>query len=167
MILEAALALEIQRVNPRLPECTVDRYAQLVVDEAQKRGVDPWVVFALVTVESRWISSAMRYEGDGTCSVGLGQINVRDCASDRVEKLKNPYTNLRVVVGRLGYLQDFCKRDCAGLGWLRGYNPGSRRYVSFVVQAMTAREKYEDRESDVSEVHIEVYSSGMCRQDGP
>lgn len=164
MLIEAALALEIQTVNPRLPTPTVTQYVQWVVEDSRHYDVDPWVVYALVGVESHWNAAALRREGDGTCSVGLGQINVRDCYSEKVVRLLEPRANLRAVVLRLNLLQRVCSHDCDGIGWLQGYNPGSHHYLGLVTRLMRRRGVYEDRESDIREVHTEMYSSGMCRQ---
>jgi len=132
MLLEAALALEIQRTNPKVSRDLATVYAQEVVAQAARVDVDPWVFHGVIYVESRWTARVVRYEEDFTCSVGLGQINVRTCKKERVEELKNGMNNIAEMATFFVKIKAKCARRCGGLRWLVPYNPGQPRYVGWV-----------------------------------
>lgn len=131
MLLEAALMLEIQRTNPKVTPETAKNYAGWVLEEAADKEIDPWVFHAIIYIESRWSWWALRREQDGTCSVGLGQINVK-CDSERAKELRDPRTNILAVGEFLGHLKDRCHRRCDNLNWVVPYNAGNPCYIGWV-----------------------------------
>lgn len=163
MLIEAALVLEMQRTNPRVNTRTAHKYAEWVLEESTQHVLDPWLIFSLVYVESRWTAVVVRPEGDGSCSVGLGQMNVATCDPIEIERLVDPRENLRRVGHRLALLRRVCKNDCEGIRWLRGYNPGSKSYVS-KVEGVLAR-AHAEYEPPLREVPTDLYASWMCRED--
>jgi hypothetical protein len=165
MLIEAALTAEIQKTNPRkIDERKAETYAGWVVEQAKEHSLDPWLLHALVYVESRWVAKVVRIEGDKSCSVGLGQINVADCSDAKVQKLQDPHENLRQVARRLDLLQRTCKNSCEGLGWLQPYNPGDKSYVRLVETVL--RRCHDDHEPAVRDVQTRLHFSGVCWQ-GP
>jgi hypothetical protein len=164
MLIETALMLEIQRTNPRrVDENKAALYSGWVVEQAREHNLDPWLLHSLIYVESRWVAKVVRLEGDKSCSVGLGQINVADCNEQKIRKLQDPHENLRHIGARLELLQRTCKKNCEGLGWLQGYNPGSKSYVRLVETVL--RRCHDDHESIVREVHARLHVPGL-RRDG-
>jgi len=163
MLMQAMLVLEIQRTNPRIGDAVAEHYASWVVEEADAHEEDPWLIFALGYVESRWTARVVRHEGDGSCSVGIGQINVPTCEARAVERLRDPRENLRQVGTRLELLRRTCKKDCMGIGWLRGYNPGDRGYVARVEKVLRrCHEEHDDHQPVVREVPTGLHLPGMC-----
>jgi hypothetical protein len=156
MLLEAALALEIHRTNPAVSETTAKQYAHWVVAEAAPQGIDPWVFHGIAFHESRWTAGAVKHEGNGTCSVGLGQINVKDCNSNRISVLKDPRLNIRAMAILLGKLKKNCQTNCGELGWIRGYNAGDTTYVPTIRQKVDQAHAHY-RESALREVPARVH----------
>lgn len=138
MLTELALVLEIQKTNGALTAAKSKQYASWVMEEASKNDIDPWVFHSIVWVESRWTARVVRKEQDGSCSIGLGQINVR-CDSKQVEVLQDPRENLKKMGTFLSGIKTTCKHDCAGLGWLKAYNGGDRNYVPKKVEPIVQR----------------------------
>jgi len=132
MLLEAALVLEIQRTNPKVGEELATLYAQTVVAQAARVDIDPWVFHGIIHVESSWTARVVRHEGDRTCSVGLGQINVRTCKHTTIKLLQDPVQNITAVADFLARIKRKCIRRCGDLRWLVPYNPGQPRYVGWV-----------------------------------
>ena len=66
----------------------------LIHTEAKKHHVDPRTLAAIVWHESRGNPQLVSREANGTCSVGLAMINVRDCDPDKIARLKDPATNI-------------------------------------------------------------------------
>jgi hypothetical protein len=108
------------------------------MEEAGKNSLDPWVFHGIVWTESRWTAHVVRREQDGSCSVGLGQINVR-CDSKQVKVLQDPRENLKKMGVFLGNLQTSCKKNCSGLGWLKAYNWNDKAYVPQKVEPIVQR----------------------------
>jgi hypothetical protein len=138
MLIEVALALEIRTTNPKLTAETSQQYANWVVEEAADRGLDPWLLHGLVSVESAWTASAVNHEKNGTCSVGLGQINT-GCSKEQLAKYQDPRTNLHKIGEYLAGMQKSCTKDCKNNGWVRAYNPGSKDYYLRQIRAIVAR----------------------------
>jgi hypothetical protein len=135
MLQEVLLALAIHQANPALPEETRYRYAAWVLADAKQHQLDPWVYVAIVRRETRWTTGITRYEFNGSCSVGLGQINV-PCDTPDLVQLLDARTNLRRMGTFLTHLRSTCQNDCQNLGWLRAYNPGSAEYFTAVRDAV-------------------------------
>ena len=129
------LSLAIQASNPKVQPREARLYARWVLREAAAQHADPWVFQAIIARETRWTPTEVRHETDGSCSVGLGQINV-DCAPRIVAPLLDPRTNIRRVGAVLAHLKSSCRHDCQDLGWLRAYNPGSAAYFEAVLAAV-------------------------------
>ena len=165
MLIEAALIIEMHRSNPAMDDKTAEAYAGWVVEESENHKLDPWLVYSLVHVESRWKTSAFRLEGDGTCSVGLGQINVPNCDPWTIERLHDPHHNLKTVTLRLDLLRRICRKKCEGIGFVRGYNPGDRSYLRLIGQVL--ERCHDDYEPALREVrtgmHVSrVWGAGPC-----
>jgi hypothetical protein len=129
------LALAIHHINPMLPQSTVREFASEVALQADRHALDPWLIIELVHRETHWIPSLVRHEKDGTCSVGLGQINVQ-CRD--VKPFLEPHANLRRTAFILNRLRERCKLQCAGSSWLAGYNRGSHGYATSILTAASA-----------------------------
>ena len=129
--LVVALVVAIQGVSPSLSHTTALKYARWVDRTAHERRLDPWIFVAIVDHETRWDARVVRHEHDGTCSVGLGQINV-PCGDSYIAPLQDPRVNIRRMGKILQHLKSHCRYACEDLGWLRGYNPGSEQYLAGV-----------------------------------
>ena len=130
-----ALVLAIQSTNPLLSTQTVRRYATWVAKEAEAHSLDPWLFPAIVRRETHWSTLEVRHESDGTCSVGLGQIN-GPCTRQAVLPMLDPHKNIRRMAEYLAHFRATCRTDCGDLGWLRAYNPGSPSYFEAVREAV-------------------------------
>jgi hypothetical protein len=159
MLIEAALALEIHRTNPALPAGTVRQYAAWVLEEARARDFDPWLFHGVIVIESRWTAGVVRVEGNHTCSVGLGQINVR-CDGRHIAPLKEPRANLRRMGAMFDALRHACVTLCDEAGWLRGYNPGDGTYTRRVL-AILSRCHVLYSEPALCRVHPHMHVSGL------
>lgn len=132
------IAMAIHSINPVLPDATVRDYAATVVEQADRHALDPWLIVEIVHRETHWIPTLpVRHEHDGSCSVGLGQINVP--CGPQMAPLLEPHANLRRTASVLDKLRGHCMKDCGGLGWVRAYNPGSKVYGPAIVAAVKAR----------------------------
>lgn len=171
MQVEIAIALEIQRTNPKVSETMAQQYSAWVMEESVRNDLDPWLLHGIAHVESRWTAKAFRKERDGSCSVGLGQINVGNCEPGRVQTLKDPRENLRAMSDFLSTIRSTCRKNCEGLRWLRFYNYNNKQYVSGLVEPVIrrCRTKYEEQEPQrdhlpVQEVPARVYFPWMLRK---
>jgi hypothetical protein len=135
MLLELALMAAIHKTNPELPSSTTRQYAQWVLAEAKKTSLDPWLFQALIHRESRWHPTVVRHERDGSCSVGLGQIN-GPCKPAVVAPMLDPHANIQRMGAFLSGARDRCRTDCGDLGWLRAYNPGDQVYLQAIKKAV-------------------------------
>ncbi len=138
MSLLLSIALAIASVNPEAP---AERYASWVLEVAEPRGLDPWLVFEIVRRESRWASDVVRGEENGTCSVGLGQVNGPCVRATWVRPMLDPHANLRKTAEVLAAKRQACRNSCGGLGWVRGYNPGDKSYAPAVIAAVAAHHR--------------------------
>lgn len=141
MKLVEALVASIMLVNPNLNSTQAEGYSRQLISQASENNLDPWLMEALITKESRWISTAIRREGDGSCSVGLGQINLKSCDPVKVAELEGPLENIRRTARHLAIIRDLCpkvrpKKKCSQLAWIGLYNPGSRTYAKSVLLLM-------------------------------
>lgn len=130
--------------NPGLSEPQALIYAQQVESQTTEQGVDPWLVDAIIERESKWRRTVFRREHDGSCSVGLGQINVRNCDPQKTDRLRDPLENIRRTTLQLAMIKKICpkvwkKNRCQGLGWVGLYNPGDRRYARAIQRSMEVR----------------------------
>jgi hypothetical protein len=130
------VALAIHQINPALPQAQARDFAAEVVSLGDRQALDPWLLVEVVRTETRWTPGLVRHEHDGSCSVGLAQINV-DC--DSTAPLLEPHANLRQAAKTLASLRRTCKRSCGGGLWLRGYNPGSSTYAPAILAAVKRR----------------------------
>jgi hypothetical protein len=109
------IAAALRLACPSLGPSTRALYARTIDDAVRDKGVDPYLVVAIVAHESRGMASA----DNGAC-VGLGQVCLstqsacRDgletpaCLTRRAELFDGP-TNLRVVVSMLATWKSYCK----------------------------------------------------------
>lgn len=165
MLLEAALAIEIQNTNPKVGSELAMNYAHEVALQAARVDIDPWVFHGIIYVESRWTADVVRHEGDKTCSVGLGQINVRTCAKTEVRELRNPYINIAAISIFLQKIKKNCVNRCAGLSWLRAYNPGEPRYVGWVKAVVDkAHNRHDPAARPVPEVYPRMHVAWVSWQ---
>ena len=158
LMLSALLSAAIHSSNPQLPPKEVARYTSWVIEEAREHSLDPWVFHAIIHRETHWTATAVRHERDGSCSVGLGQINTR-CNSSDIKVLLNPRNNLSRMGYFLARIRRMCRKGCAELGWLRRYNPGDADYLHAVQAAV--RSCHEHTESAVSRVRPDLRPSGV------
>jgi soluble lytic murein transglycosylase-like protein len=84
-----AYAELLQRINPALRVEQCRDYARAVLLNSRKAGVDPHLVVAVVTVESRWRAHAVSPVG----ALGLGQLMPGTAASLAVDP-DSPHENL-------------------------------------------------------------------------
>jgi hypothetical protein len=112
MTLTAAIAVAILAIQP-MPSYVARHYARIVVLEAGRAKIDPWLEVAIVRNESRWIPSVVG--GTNTMCIGLGQIcltcdpNEAACAKRKAELLI-PDVNLRVTAQMLSAARSYCKK---------------------------------------------------------
>lgn len=158
MLIEAALAVEIQRTNPALNEEVRRQYAHWVVEEATARDLDPWIFHGIIHTETRWKAGIVVHEHDGSCSVGLGGINVRQCDSPRAAELRDPQKNIQAMGSFLSTIRHRCAHHCDGLGWLRAYNGGDRLYVPKKVGPIVDRCRAAYQQPPVREVQARMHT---------
>lgn len=136
-----ALVLAIQDTNPKLSKETALEYAGWVKEASDQSGIDPWLFHAIIKHETSWNNNkSVRHETDGTCSIGLGQINLKYCWSKKRDILLNPHYNILLMGETLFYMKGFCKKNCANYGWLRYYNPGDPTYAFMAKREMRRAE---------------------------
>jgi len=165
MLIELALAQAIRQSNPGLSEARAAQYAEWVFHEAHTNKLDPWLIQAIVHRETHWRSGSVRHENNGSCSVGLGQVNTR-CDEASVQPLLNPQYNLHRVGRLLSLMRSLCKKDCKRLGWVRMYNPGSREYLAAIKEAVKNYHAQNGQPS-VLRVQTRVLASRMLRESSP
>lgn len=141
MLLLQALALSIMLANPGLNRTQAEGYSKALLTRANENNLDPWLMEALITKESRWISTAVRRENNDSCSVGLGQINLPVCDPAKVAQLQAPLENIRRTARHLALARDLClkvwpEKKCSQNGWVGLYNPGNRTYAKDVLRLM-------------------------------
>jgi hypothetical protein len=85
----------IRSVAPPLPRSTVRQYARIIYQETGRRGIDPLLLVAFITNESRWNPRTKSVTND----FGLAQVHVAVRGSakflGREHELYVPRTNLR------------------------------------------------------------------------
>lgn len=99
MTYSAALVLKV--VGP---------WMALILSTASAERVDPATLGAIVFLESRGQPHLVAKEKNGTCSVGLGMVNVKDCDPVRMSSLQDPAFNLRVAAKILRANQRWCRK---------------------------------------------------------
>ena len=145
MLLELALATAIQHANPHLPLQTSRRWAHLVAQESEEKGLDPWMFFAIVQQESRWTPLVLhRYRGGRWCDVGLGQVHIR-CTAKMVLPLLNPEANLRRSAQIQKQAMDWCHQNVCEKSWVFLYNHSSDYVLQVNLKAQEARDEYTER----------------------
>jgi hypothetical protein len=164
MLMEVLLALAIRQVNPSLPDDRTYRYAAWVLRDAKNHNLDPWIYVAIAGRETRWTTGITRYEFDGSCSVGLGQINV-PCNSPDLVPLLDARSNIRRMGVFFDRIRKECRHDCTDLGWLRAYNPGDHVYFAAVRDAVRTYDA-KASQSAVLRVPPRVHTSKLPRQEG-
>ena len=137
MLSSLVLALAIRASNPAVSPDRAQVYAKWVQHEAARRHLDPWLFQAIIDRETRWTPQAIRHESDGSCSVGLGQIN-GSCVESNTSALLDPHINIERMGLMLSRMRSSCRHDCEHLGWARAYNPGSPAYFEAVRKAVDA-----------------------------
>jgi soluble lytic murein transglycosylase-like protein len=97
----------LQTINPRLgPSRSLD-YAKALVHEAHETKVDPTLVMAVVTVESRWDYRAISEDG----ARGLGQLMPDTARELGVRNVESPRQNLQGTTHYLARLLGFFHHD--------------------------------------------------------
>lgn len=160
-----ALTVAIQTTNHHVPRSTARTYARWVAQESRAHHLDPWVFLAIVRRETQWVPAAIRHENDGTCSVGLGQINV-PCVPQRVAPLIDPHRNIQRMGQFLEQLKTTCRVNCKNLGWLRGYNPRSLDYFEAVRDSVLTYDAH-DSQPALQRVPTRMHPSRVLRQASP
>lgn len=79
----------------------------LILSEARTRE-EALTLAAIVHVESRGQPGLVGVEKNGSCSVGLGMVNVPDCDPDKIQSLKDPVTNIRTSAKILRATRSWC-----------------------------------------------------------
>lgn len=82
----------------------------LIVFTAHAEHVDARTLAAIVAIESHGQPHLVAHERNGTCSVGLGMVNVPDCSPARISALQDPAFNLRVAAKILRANQRWCAK---------------------------------------------------------
>jgi hypothetical protein len=109
----------------------------LAQDHGKAHHVDPDLIMAIAHVESRGQADIVKHESNGSCSVGLGGINVPGCDPVVVEHLKSPDANVRAIAVILDTNRTYCKEHpdneaCKRGGAIALYNPGDKGYLKRV-----------------------------------
>lgn len=89
---------------------TLGPWMALVFSTATAAHVDPATLGAVVFLESRGQPHLVSKERNGSCSVGLGMVNVPDCDPVRISALQDPAFNLRTAALILRANQRWCRR---------------------------------------------------------
>ena len=154
------LSLAIAQSTPYAPASAAKSYAVWVMEQAQEHRLDPWLLVALVQRETGWHPTLVRHERDGSCSVGLGQIN-GPCTRAFIQPLLNPHHNLQVIGRYLEHFRSTCRTECSDLGWLYSYNH-SHAYVVAIREAVR-KFHAQDGEPDLPRAHAEVHVARVPR----
>lgn len=114
-----------------------------ILAEAKAVGIDPLKLAAVVHTESRGQAGVIRRETNGSCSVGLGGVNVPDCDQVAVDHLLQAQANLRAAAVILKRGEEWCHARptwavCRRGGPIAMYNPGDRAYPARVRATMKA-----------------------------
>ena len=89
---------------------TLAPWMALIFSTATAAHVDPATLGAIVFLESRGQPHLVSEERNGSCSVGLGMVNVPDCDPVRISALQDPAFNLRAAALALRANQRWCRR---------------------------------------------------------
>jgi soluble lytic murein transglycosylase-like protein len=122
-----AYADVVHSLNPQLPFAKCRAYANSVITDAQRTGVDPRLIMAVVTVESDWRTNARSYAG----ARGLGQLMPRTAmhlnvdAWDWGQNLRGTASYLRTLINRFHDQPDHYRLAIAG------YNAGPGAVTKF------------------------------------
>lgn len=81
----------------------------LIEHEAERAGVSPVTLGAIVFTESRGQPHLVSKEKNGSCSVGLGMVNVPDCNPMRISSLQDPAYNVQVAAKILRANERWCR----------------------------------------------------------
>jgi hypothetical protein len=81
--------------------------------EARHADVDELTLATIVAIESHGQAGLVSREKNGSCSVGLGMVNVPDCDPKKVAALRDPATNIRAAARTLSATMRWCKRHRA------------------------------------------------------
>ena len=114
-------------LNPQLPIEKCRAYANSVITDARRTGVDPRLIMAVVTVESDWRVNARSYAG----ARGLGQLmpstatHLNVDAWDWGQNLRGTASYLRSLINRFHKQPDHYRLAIAG------YNAGPGAVAKF------------------------------------
>ena len=97
-------------MTPALVLKALGPWMALIFSTAAEAKVDPYTLGAIVYLESRGQAHIVSKERNGSCSVGLGQVNVPDCAPERISALRAPAYNLRVSAQILRANERWCRK---------------------------------------------------------
>lgn len=123
--------------RPELPADEIERYAQVLIDEARQRDFDPFTGVAIIHRESGWRPGAVSRSGE---DYGLGQIRARyvgacrhdedplhapsaACRAEK-ERLLDGEANIRAMAEQITRHRDFCRKkvgSAAFARWLASY----------------------------------------------
>jgi hypothetical protein len=123
---------------PQLPQSTARNYAGLIAWNAEKRGIDPLLVVAIIHVESRWDERAVSAKS----SWGLAQIHVSATTNPELrgyeKALFNPAVSIHHAVRMLAMWKAWHEKSCGNRKhphWAHyqgGYRTGSLRNRAWV-----------------------------------
>lgn len=104
-----------------------------ICTEAKPLSIPCDELAAVVFVESRGQAGIVRHETNGSCSVGLGGVNVPDCDPVAVAHLQQAQANLRASAVILRAGRRWCAEHpghgvCRRSGAIGMYNPGDKAY---------------------------------------
>ncbi len=149
-----AVAAQVDRLVHRLTEdrdALRQRLGPLrltALDAAQRHGVDPALVAAVITVESGWRPGLVSYNSNGTYDSGIFQINsgtwpwlARQAGVAGTDPL-DPEANIEAGTWYLAYLGRRYGPDLDRV--LTAYNRGEGGLAAWVVSRGTARSSYSE-----------------------
>lgn len=112
MISHTAILAAIFWLAPQLPQTTCLKYAHIIRREAARRAVDPFIIVAIVHVESSWNPRAQSPTQDW----GLGQIHVSTTTNPRLrgreQLLFDPATNIYYAAKMMAMWRSWHERAC-------------------------------------------------------
>ena len=118
----SGIAAFVEHVNPRLPFAKAQSYANSVIANAMRTGVDPRLIMSIVTVESGWNARAVSRVG----ALGLGQLMPGTARTLRVNP-RVPSDNLRGTSNYLSALVSHFASKPNGLKLaIASYNAGPK-----------------------------------------
>ena len=133
------LIIALSSTNPYTPRNTIQFVVPIIVKESLQVGLDPVLVSAVISLESRFMINVIRRGKKGHCDVGLGQIRVRNCDKEKVYKYLDPENNIKKIVKLISrrkyrceigdYPEKYCKPH-----FIQSYNPKRKGYADKILR---------------------------------